>query len=118
MNMARKGAYMATLNDTDKQVLKDTFSCIPQVQALKMVRTAVSPQDLAQQIMQAAGIRALTADQQAAIMNLMSLDKAGREVLAGQIIGTVIESIAPNLLQKIFYYLTFAFYNPWKGQGK
>jgi hypothetical protein len=93
------------MTDNDKQVLENVLSNIPQVQAVNMIRKAISPQDLAQQIMQAKGLAFLTAEEQAAIMNLMVMSKAGREVMAGRIIGMAIEQKAPGLIRRFVNFL-------------
>ncbi len=89
------------MTDNQKQTLQNVLNNIPQVQAVNMIRAAISPQDLAQQIMFAKGLAFLTDEEQAAITALMSMSKADREVLAGQIIGMAIEQKAPGLIGRI-----------------
>lgn len=93
------------MTDNEKQIFKAVLNNIPQVQAVNMIRAAISPQDLAQQIMFAKGLAFLTDEEQAAITALMSMSKADREVLAGQIIGMAIEKKAPGLIRRIVNFL-------------
>lgn len=92
-----------SISDKDKAILKGVFGSIPQVQAVNIIRDSVSPHDMAQQIMLHAGLQSLTIDQQEAVIRLMSLNRDGRVVLAGELIGKAIEE--SGIIQRVFKFL-------------
>lgn len=92
------------MNDETKEILKGVFSNIPQVQAYKMIRESSGPVALKAAIETYLGLQ-LGQDQMTAIKQIYSLDKLGREKLAGEILGEVIAVQAPGLFSRIMGFL-------------
>lgn len=101
------------MNKKTKEILRDVFSYVPQAHVVAMVKSSISPQELAQQILQASSLRSLDQDQQDAIIALMSMDKTQREMLAGQIIGMGISKASPGFFKKVLFFVTLGRMGAW-----
>lgn len=91
------------LSKADRAILKNIFGSIPQVQAWRIITGTRDAATMAQAIILAAGIEDLNEDERRALHNFMLLDKSGREILAGELIGQAIEQ--SGIVQRIFKFL-------------